>query len=376
MSVSLRKDGWYDVEFHLNINGKRKHFCKRRVSKSKKEAKKFELEFRDSLKGQKKIAKFNEVFELRNAELERNGRSPSTLNTYKHLMSRYIMPYFVNKDIGKYKTHDVELFIQAAQEKGISNYSINHCLELIRAVFNYAKKKGFMAAVNPVENIETLKTEKRPKPYYFNHPEFLKFIEVVKQVEQEDANLWECIWTMLFELGLRKSELEPLQVKDINFEHMTVSINKHMIEGQGPVLIVPGRKNGEGYEAPLSKKLAELLKIRIKKLEQFDGYTKEAYLFNSDSIFAPAARSTLKRHLDKATKAGGFEDTTPHAFRHMCCLNLVELGADVFTIANHIKDTVELVEKVYGGRIKSHVYARTLLDSQNEEYMKEADNGQ
>ena len=46
-------------------------------------------------------------------------------------------------------------------------------------------------------------------------------------------------------------------------------------------------------------------------------------------------------------------------------MNLVELGADVFTIANHIGDTVELVEKVYGGRIKSHRYARDLLNEQN-----------
>lgn len=374
MSVSLRKDGWYDVEFHLIVNGKRKHFCKRRVSKSKKEAKKYEIEFRDSLKGQIKSAKFDEVYELRNAELERNGKSPSTLNTYNTLMNRYIRTYFVNKDVSVYKAHDIELFIKTMQENGISNYSINHCLALMRAVFNYAKKKGYMTTINPIENVESLKTVKRKKPYYFNYFEFLNFIEVCKQVE-EDANLWECIWTMLFELGLRKSELEPLQVKDINFEHMTVSINKHVIEGQGPIQIVPGRKNGEGYEAPLSKKLAELIKIRIKKLEEYDGYTKDAYLFNINSIFSPAARTSLKRHLDKVTKAGGFEDTTPHAFRHMCCLNLVELGADVFTIANHIKDTVELVEKVYGGRIKSHVYARNLLDNQNDAYMEATQNG-
>ena len=112
MSVSLRKDGWYDVEFHLIVNDKRKHFCKRRVSKSKKEAKKYEIEFRDSLKGQMKSAKFDEVYELRNAELERNGKSPSTLNTYNTLMNRYIRSYFVNKDVSVYKAHDIELFIK------------------------------------------------------------------------------------------------------------------------------------------------------------------------------------------------------------------------------------------------------------------------
>lgn len=365
MSQILRKDGYYDISFHMVINGQRRHFHKRKVSKSKKEAKRIEQEYRDKLNGKIKILTLYELYDLRNSKLEKGGKSAGTYRTYDSLMKLHIKPFLINKEISKYQEIDFSRLIDTLQEKGRTNATINKVIMLLKAIFNFARKNGYLAGVNPLDNIESLKTVKRSKPYYFNHEEFLEFIEVVKRIE-DDPNLWETIWTILFELGLRKSELEPLQVKDISFEHRTISIRKHLIEGHGNIEVAPGRKNGEGYDAPMSKKVEELIKQRIANIENYDGYSKEAYLLSATGVFSPLPRTTLKNHLDAACKAGGYLNTTPHAFRHMCCLNLVELGADVFTIANHIGDTVELVEKVYGGRIKSHTFARNLLDEQNE----------
>ena len=370
MAQILRKDGYYDISFHLRINGVRKHYHKRKVSKSKKEAKKIEQSMRDELKGKTKTLTLYELYELRNKKLHDSGKSDGTISTYDSLMKLHIKPYLANKEISKYKNTDINNFIDNLHEEGRSNNTINKVTSLLKAIFNFAKKKGYLVGINPLDDIETLKTNKRAKPYYFTYQEFLKFVEASKTIE-EDQNLWETIWTTLFELGLRKCELEPLQVKDINFEHRTISIRKHIIEGHGEIKIVDGRKNGEGYDAPMSRKLEKLLRERINNIKHYDGYSSNAYLFNVNGIFNPMARTTLANHLDATCKAAGFPHTTPHQFRKMACFNLIDLGADIFTVANHIGDTPELIEKVYGGRIKSHKYARNLLDEQNVNSLKE-----
>lgn len=350
---------------------KRVHFHKRRVSQSKKEAKKIEQEMRDKLDGKVLAITFVVLFDKRMNKLKQSGKSDSTINTYKSLFDLHVKPFLTNKEISKYSEYDLNNLIDELSENGRSNNTINNVISLLKATFNYAKKNGYLSAINPSDSLSYFDTIKREKPYYFTYDEFLKFIEVCKTVE-DDPVLWEAIWTTFFELGLRKSELEPLQVKDINFDHMTISINKHIIEGHGEIKIVPGRKNNDGYDAPLSDKLARILRARIEDLKKYDGYSEDAYLFNIDGLFRPAARTTLARHLDKVCEAAGFPKTTVHSLRHCACMNLVELGADVFTIANHIGDTVELVEKVYGGRIKSHRYARDLLNEQNKSNQKEA----
>ena len=371
MSQILRSDGYYDITFHKIMNGKRKHYHLRKVSKSKKEAKRIEQEYRDKLAGKIKVTTLYEMYEMRNKKLQQSGKSAGTYRTYNSLMNLHIKPFLTNKEISKYKEFDFNNLVEVLQENGRTNNTINKTIMLLKAIFNYARKNGYLSGINPLENIEVLKTEKRPKPYYFNHKEFLEFIEISNSME-DDSNLWETIWTVLFELGFRKCELEPLQVKDVNFEHRTISIRKHLVEGHGKIEIVSGRKNGEGYDAPMSRKVENLIKERINTIKKYDGYSEEAFLFNVNGIFKPMPRTTLKNHLDKVCSKAGFPNTTPHAFRHMCCLNLVELGADVFTIANHIGDTPELIEKVYGGRIKSHQYARNLLDQQNDTMTKES----
>lgn len=319
---------------------------------------------RDKLDGKVLAITFVVLFDKRMKSLTRSGKSESTVNTYNSLFEKHIKPYLTNKEISKYSEYDLNELIETLSENGRSNNTINNVISVLKATFNYAKKNGYLSAINPADSLTYFDAIKKDKPYYFTYNEFLQFIEVCKNIEDNPV-LWEAIWTTLFELGLRKSELEPLQVKDINFEHMTISINKHIIEGHGKISIKPGRKNGEGYDAPMSKKLAYLIQKRIEDLKSYDGFSDDAYLFNIDGLFRPAARTTLARHLDKVCEAGKFPKTTVHAYRHMACLNLVELGADVFTIANHIGDTVELVEKVYGGRIKSHRFARDLLNEQN-----------
>ena len=362
--VKLNKNGYYDISYQKIIGGTKKHFHKRSVSKSKKEAKRIEQEMIAELEGKILSITLFELFKKKISTLEKNGNSQGTYKTYENLMKNHIVPFLPDKEINKYKENDFDNYIDILLENGRSNSVVNKCISLLKTLFNFAKKKRYLSILSPVDNVEYLPITKRKLPYYFTYSEFLEFIKACIEVE-DDPILWETIWTVLFELGLRKSELEPLQVKDINFDHMTISINKHIVEGHGEIIILPGRKNGDGYEAPMSIKLAKLIRKRIEEIENYDGYSKNAYLFNVDGIMRPAARTTLKRHLDKVCEAGGFENTTPHAFRHMCCLNLCEIGADVFTIANHIGDTVELIEKVYGGRIRSHKYARNLLNEQN-----------
>ena len=169
---------------------------------------------------------------------------------------------------------------------------------------NYAPGQHGQARKKQSEYGTQLREKQKAKRFYgVQETQFRNLFEKCAKKQgktgEEDANLWECIWTMLFELGLRKSELEPLQVKDINFEHMTVSINKHVIEGQGPIQIVPGRKNGEGYEAPLSKKLAELIKIRIKKSDKKQDEAGSIEAFIIEKASRKIEMSTLGQELSK-----------------------------------------------------------------------------
>lgn len=365
-----KKTRKYDIQFKISIDGSLKHIHRRSVSSSKKEARRIEQELKESLKGKKHSTTFYELHDKRMQWLLQTGKSNSTVKTYDDIVKNHFRPFLLNKEISKYTKSDLNLFLEKLSDNERSNNTVNNCIGILKADFNYASKNGFLSNGNPTSELSFYKTIKRRQPYIFSFEEYRRFIDVCKRIEK-DPLLWEAIWTTFFELGLRKSELEPIQVKDINFVHHSISISKHLVSGQGKVRIEPGRKNGEGYDAIMTDHLASLLKKRIEDLKKYDGFSDEAYLFNVDGIFRPASRTTLKRHLDMTCEAGGFPKTTVHMWRKACIYNMISIGADTYTCANHIKDTVELIEKVYGGRIQAHNYARDLLNEQNRNNQKE-----
>lgn len=365
MSTSYNsKTGYYDIQFEYRVGKKRCHILRRSVSKSKKEAKKFEAQLRDELEGKKKSLNLQVLYDMRKEHLMKSGSSEGTYRTYEDLFKNHVLPFLQIKEISKYSESDIYEFINVLHDNGRSNNTINQVTSLLKALFNYAKKNHYLIGFSPLDNVEKLKVIKIKKGNYVTYQQFQQLLKGCREIE-DDVVLWSCVWTILFELGLRKSEIEVLKVKDINFEHNTININRHIVEGHGEIVIKEGRKNGDGYDAPMSDNLKELLEQRIKAIEKYDGYSDDAYLFNVQGIYKPMARTTLQRHLDWTCERAGIERFNVHQLRHSCCMNLVEMGADVFTIANHIGDSVEMIQKVYGGRIKSKNYVRYLLNQQN-----------
>lgn len=99
--------------------------------------------------------------------------------------------------------------------KDISHRSIKRKLAAVRAFFSYLKKKGVIAH-NPMANIKLPKTESK-LPVFLKESETEILFEQVNFPDTFEGARDKCLLEILYGCGLRRSEVQKLQMADIDF---------------------------------------------------------------------------------------------------------------------------------------------------------------
>lgn len=242
---------------------------------------------------------------------ERN-RSPLTVARYERTL-RDFQQYFQEKDSEiTWETVDADLirgWMETLIDKGNKATSVNADLAALRSFFRFAMARNLVSR-NPAYNVAG---PQKQKPL----PQFVKEAEMDKLLDQQEFNdnyldvRARTIILLLYEAGLRRSELVGLDDKDVDFD-------THQLK-------VTGKRNKQRY-IPFGEELELTLKHYIEvRNEQVPRQSTALFLNrHGGRITGDQVYQEVRTQLSKVTF---MKKRSPHVLRHSFATALLNHGA-------------------------------------------------
>ena len=242
--------------------------------------------------------------------------------------------------------------VQLLDEKNLVPKTVNLYLSGISSFCQYLIKEGHLKS-NPVKLVSRPKVEKRVPSFYRSEAMREYFTTTDAFVSSEDLEsfiqapfseagkgsyerrLSRLIISILYSLGIRRSELISLRIESIDFGRKVVKIH-----GKGDKM----------REIPLVASLSEEILLYLKAVEALCG---EKRSLKEPLLVTYRMKPVYPVYVDKAVKAelGGVKDITgrksPHVLRHSLATELLNEGADLNSIKELLGHSSWATTQVY-----------------------------
>ena len=251
-----------------------------------------------------------------------SGLSDKSLYLYTIVLRDFFIT--VNKDYKDISPIDIRLYLYKYQrEHGISNRTLDTRRTIICSFFNWLSSEEYICK-NPAIKIEPIKYERKHKKAMSQLD--LEKIRLSCETKRERA-----IVEMLYSTGCRVSELEHLNISDVNFETKEV------------VLFGKGNKHRTSYlNAKAEVALKEYLKDRKDVNQALFVYDRKPYERLKKSGIELIIRKIMQRTDGLTTHV------TPHVFRHTTATMAIDRGMNVVDVSrllghSRIETTMEYI---------------------------------
>lgn len=185
-------------------------------------------------------------------------------------------------------------------------------ISTIRVFFKYLAVKEKLIDVNPAQNLETPKQDKR-MPKYLSLEDSQKLLEITANEDNRNAERDFAIITLFLNCGMRLAELVSINIKDIKFDDAKMTV------------IGKGNKERTIYlNNACMKAIKEYLEVRPK--EGIDYKSKDA-LFLSERK-ERISRRTVQHIVEKELRQAGLDNTkySTHKLRHTAATLMYQYG--------------------------------------------------
>lgn len=264
------------------------------------------------------------------------NKSPNSVKEYNYDLAnflRYMMIHFKMTTEDDYEKIDITLFTEKDLKKitledihsYISHLAINNRskattrarkISTIRIFFKYLSQKTNILEVNPAQNLETPKLEKR-MPKYLSLDDSKKLLNIASHEDNRNAKRDYAITTLFLNCGLRLSELVGINVEDIDFEECKMTV------------IGKGNKERTIYlNKACMVALNDYLSSRPPKtLIKHDSKNSEKALFISEQKKRISNR-TVQAIISKELKQAGLDSKklSVHKLRHTAATLMYQYG--------------------------------------------------
>lgn len=304
-------------------------------------------------------------------------RSPKYVEYLELRMNRYILPYFGSMGLSKITKGVSQSYLVKRVEETIAKTgkpparsTLLQEIVHVRQVLKFAEGQGWLPYV-PSLSSELLKKTKTSRRAWFSHAEYETLYKATRRrisegkrpgykshyEDQHDYVLF------MANTGLRPDEAANLELRDINVTYDP--------ENRETILDIDVRgKTGVGfcrsttnavypYHQLRKRREAEIHKenpgATPKQLEELLAQTKLFRRFKRAMFNAVLDEEGLKFDRDGQRR-------TAYSLRHTyICMRLLE-GADIRTVANNCRTSVEMIEEHYAAHIR-HLISPKLLNA-------------
>ena len=185
-------------------------------------------------------------------------------------------------------------------------------ISTIRIFFKYLTVKAKILDINPAQNLETPKQDKR-MPKYLSLEESQKLLEITSDENNRNKERDYAIITLFLNCGMRLSELVGINIKDISFDDCKMNV------------IGKGNKERTIY---LNKACIKAIKeyLSVRPVDRVDYKSKDA-LFLSERR-ERISRRTVQHIVEKELKQAGLDTTkySVHKLRHTAATLMYQYG--------------------------------------------------
>jgi len=268
------------------------------------------------------------------SQATRTAYSKDLFDFFKHFENRFSHP----------KEISIASFVEyrdSLKDKGLASATINRKISSVKALMDWCVVYGVIS-VNPAASLKLPSVVTESPTSAFTDEEVSKLLSL-PDGQTFHGSVHRLALSLLFYLGLRRSELVNIRMKDF-YEDRGVKALK--ITGKGGKLRV----------LPICEELEKELKLYADKYLQFTGKDLHAqdFLIQSEASYKnekPMNTSSIFKMLDKyAKQAGIIKRVSPHSCRATVISHLLEKQLsprDVADFAGHsnINTTVGIYDK-------------------------------
>ena len=288
--------------------------------------------------------------------------SSRTFNIYKDVLENFrisLFPGTVSEQVcddaflealnpSEIRSYEVSLL----DEKGLDKKTVNLHLSVLSGLCTYLVKTGILQS-NPVKLVSRPKVEKR-LPVFYKKDSMEEYfastdvyasrdmLDIFRQCSQSkhgkvlyEQRLARLIMSMLFSLGLRRSELISMDISDVDFARKIVRVH-----GKGDKM----------REIPLIVSLSEEILLYLEAVEQLVGKQRSLnepllVTYSGRRLYPVYVDRTVKSELGQVSTVTGRK--SPHVLRHSLATELLDEGADLNSIKELLGHSSLAATQVY-----------------------------
>ena len=256
--------------------------------------------------------------------------------------------YLYSQDIHlieEISAQDVRSWQMSLMEEGEAAGTVTKQIAALRAWFKFLRKKGYtdtdiMVKITPPKRAKRL-------PIFFREDEVEQIYDDIYPNDY-DGELDKLVLRMLYETGMRRSELANVTLGNINLDELTIKVS--------------GKRNKERIipiEDELAHNISRFIALRNTMVEELKA--KKPTVANTDRLLVNSKGSVVsdgmiylivEKYMAPRSNA---ERTSPHVFRHTFATHMLNEGANIDAIKELLGHSDLAATEVYTHVTREHL---------------------
>jgi len=273
---------------------------------------------------------------LENLYQEKNY-SDLTILSYRKDLTEF-NTFIMEKDLSKVTRDDIKIYLKELFVNNNKSTTVSRKISSLKSFYKFMKEKDYIK-INPVSSIKYPKREK-VLPKFVQYNELEEMLEVSKLGDFGERN--NLIIELMYNTGVRVSELVNIKINDIDFENERIRI---LGKGSYERFVFYGDYAKSSLNTYINGLRRELL----------NGKTND-YLFlnkNGDNI---TTRGIQKIVLNIIRETSVKTKVSPHTLRHTFATHLLDNGCDLRSVQDMLGhksiNTTEVYTHITSERLK------------------------
>lgn len=275
-------------------------------------------------------------------ETIRTTLSPTTVDTYKALIERQILPALGHLKLKDITSAHIQQFIQQLctipketlsgenmEQETLSAATVRRRLNILQSMLRLAVKLGLINESPASAEKLTLPKKTVPKVEIFSKQEAAQMLEAL---ESEDLQFQTLIQLAIF-TGARRGELVALKFSDVDFEQRKITIERAAVKVKGEDTIIKPPKDYEVRTVTVNENCIELIRAlqceKVRERQRLGTQWKgDDWLFTqwNGEIMNP---QTPTKQFSKFLKRNGLKHRKFHSLRHTSATLLLYAGVNI-----------------------------------------------